>query len=184
MWFVFFDINFFQAYVGHHNGYDEIFLNEPYDPNAYYNFSDLGMNCRNPQFFVGEYSGPSSFYFYITWEALVNSSWKIYYSKTSITWGGIEETSNNKVNNVTVSPNPFKDAFEIQFDLAQSIFVQIDLLDKRGQIIAKLFSGNCSQGNFSRHFIVPEPYSNTGINFVRFKVGESVFHKKVIRMHY
>jgi len=175
--------NFFQSYTKLYDNYNEIFLNEEDDPNSYYNFSNIGTNCRHPQFFLGESIGPYTYWFYLTWEAFLDNSWQIYYSKIQVQWGGggVEE-NNSAVRNIIVFPNPIKDVFEIQFDLVQSTFIEIDLLNYRGQIAANLLAENCSQGNFSQHFVLSESSSKPGIHFIRFKADGRFSYQKVVKV--
>jgi hypothetical protein len=172
--------NFFQAYIKNSNGYDEVFLNQDYDINTYYNFSNMAANCRNPQFFVGEYAAPSTFFFYLTWEAFVDSSWQIYYSKAPITWGGIEENENSLIKNLVVSPNPFHNSLQISFDLEKPTSVVIDLVDIHGRPIENIFSGKCDGGSISKQFNL----SGNGFRgpcLVRFNIEGSYSFVKVIR---
>jgi len=175
--------NFFQAYIDNYNGYDEVFLNQYYDINTYNNFSNMGANCRNPQFFIGEYAAPSTFFFYITWEAFVDSSWQIYYSKTPITWGGIEENDNGLVRNLMVLPNPFQNGFKISFNLEKPLPVTIDLIDIHGRLLTNLLSEKCSAGSFSRLFDVSSMPLFTGPCLIRINVEGSNSFIKAIRVN-
>ena len=169
--------NFFQAYVQNENGFDEIFLNE-WDPNNYVNFSNLGVDCRNPQLFPGEAEGLNTFNFYITWEAWIDSAWRIYYSKTPITWGSIEEKENGIIGNLQVSPTPCIDFLEIQFEIKTPEQIDIDLIDNQGQLLKKLMTEKCSEGTFTRQFQLQDVQTYSGICFVRFQIeGKSIFHK-------
>lgn len=175
------DANFFQAYIKNINGYDEVFLNQDYDINTYYNFSNMGANCRNPQFFCGETAGLNAFYFYLTWEVFVDSSWQIYYSKTPITWGGIEENENSLIKNLVVSPNPFHDNIQIGFDMEKPASLVIDLVDIHGRLLQKLYSGKCDGGSFSKQFNLSGK-GFTGPCLVRFNIEGSYSFVKVIRV--
>nr|NQU89198.1 hypothetical protein [Bacteroidota bacterium] len=174
--------NFFQAYAKNTNGHSEIFLNSDGDPNIYYNFSEMDSDCRNPQFFMGESLYMGAFYFYLTWEAWIDNAWQVYYSKTQITWGGIEDNLVNRISNLIVSPNPFKNALEIQFDMEIPEHVVIDLIDNNGNLLVNLFSDKCSESTFIRRFNLPEMQTYIGICFIRFQIGESYSFQKVIKV--
>jgi hypothetical protein len=172
--------NFFQAYIDIYNGYDEVFLNQYYDINTYYNFSNMGANCRNPQFFEGEVVGNGSFFLYLTWEAFVGNSWQIYYSKTIITVGGIVENENNLLNSLVVSPNPLNNEFKISFDLEKPLPVIIDLIDIHGRFLTNLLSEKCNAGSFSRLFDVSRMPFFTGPCLIRSQVeGNNSFIKAI-----
>ena len=173
--------NFFQAYVKNIDGFDEVFLNTDGNLDSYYNFSNMGVNCRNPQFFTGEYAAPSTFFFYLTWEAFVDGSWQIYYSKTPITWGGIEENENSLIKNLVVSPNPFMDEFNISFDIEKPTSIIIDLIDIYGRQIENIFSGKCDGGRFSKPINL-SGNSFTGPCLVKFKIEGMDSFVKVIRV--
>jgi hypothetical protein len=178
-----YDSEFFQSFTKLHNGYNEIFLNEEADPDNYYNFSNMGANCRNPQFFLGEPTGPYSYWFYLTWEATVDSTWQIYSSKIQVNWGGGGVGENQStIKNISVSPNPFIDDIEIRFDLEKSIMVEIDILDTRGNFITTLLSENCGQGSFIKHISIPPTENYHGICFLRVRAGESFSYYKLIRV--
>jgi len=173
--------NFFQAYIKNINGYDEVFLNQDEGVDIYYNFSNMGVNCRNPQFFCGETAGPSTFMFYLTWEAFVEGFWNIYYSKTPITWGGIQENENHLIKNLVISPNPFIDKFTISFEIEKPVSLVIDLVDIHGRLLQNLFSEKCDSGSFSKQF----DFSGNGFTgpcLVRFKTEGRDSFVKVIRV--
>jgi len=173
--------NFFQAYIKNQDGFDEVFLNQDYDINTYYNFSNMGANCRNPQFFIGEYFESYTFMFYVTWESFIDNAWHIYYSKTPITWGGIEENENSLIKNLLVSPNPFRDEFEISFDVEKSAEAVIDLVDIHGRLLQNLYTGKCDGGSFSKQFNLSGK-GFTGPGLIRFQIDGNYAFVKIIRM--
>jgi len=175
------DGNFFQAYVGYYEGFNEVLLNYEGDIDNYFNFSDLNANCRNPQFFIGEIVFPSTFYFYLTWEAYVDNSWQIYYSKMPITWGNISENETSPVSKIKVNPNPFSDRFDISFDLEKSMPVTVDLLDVHGTIMMNLVSETCTEGSFSRTYDMTGFPGQGGLYFIRFGVDGKYFFEKVVK---
>jgi hypothetical protein len=175
------DGNFFQAYIKKHNGFNEVFLNLDYDINTYYNFSNMGADCRNPQFFIGEYASPNTFMFYLTWESFVNNSWQTFYSKTPITWGGIEEQEIGLIKNLVVSPNPFIDKFTISFDIEKPVSLVIDLVDIHGRLLENLCSEKCDGGSFSKQFDL-SGNGFTGPCLIRFNFDGSYSFVKVIRV--
>jgi len=174
--------NFFQAFTQNVNGYDEIFLNE-WDPNNYINFSNLGLNCRNPQLFPGEAIGNCTFNFYITWEVWKDSSWRIYYAKTPITIGSIEEKEDAIISKLHISPNPFKNQLKIQFEIKTTAHVNIDLIDNQSQLMEILISEKCSEGDFSKQFQLQRIHDYAGICFVRIQSGGKSGVQKLIKLN-
>lgn len=170
----------FQAFAKNAGDHSEIFYYYPLIPEQCYNVSEMGVNCRNPQFFVGEYGG---YYFnlYLTWEAYIDSSWQIYFSTTQIYVGSIEEKGNNSVRNLKVTPNPFSDRLNISFDLEKSMPVMVDLLDIHGRVLMNLFSENCTTGSFSRTFNLTGFHGQGGLYFIRFGVDRKFSFKKVMK---
>jgi hypothetical protein len=141
----------------------------------------MGADCRNPQFFIGEYASPNTFMFYLTWESFVDNSWQTFYSKTPITWGGIEEQEISLIKNLVVSPNPFIDKFIISFDIEKPVSLVFDLVDIHGRLIQNLYSEKCDSGNFSKQF----DFSGKGFTgpcLVRFRTEGRDSFVKVIRV--
>ncbi len=172
----------FQAFANNTGDHDEIFLNEnSFDPNAYINFSNLGVNCRNPQFFEGEVIGSSAFNFYLTWESFIDNSWQIYYSITPYSVGDIVENEPSPVSNIVVIPNPFSDRLDISFDLEKSMPVTVDLLDVHGRVLMNLVSETCTEGSFSRPFDLTGFPVQSGLFFIRFGVDGKYSFKKVVK---
>lgn len=170
-----------QTFAGNSGDHDEIFLNQDYDPNNYTNFSQLGVNCRNPRFYEGEWL-MSGFNLYLTWEAFVDGQWQVYYSTTPIVIGGIEENEPSLIKDINISPNPFSDRLNISFDLEKSMPVTVDLIDVHGRVLMNLLSETCAEGVFSRTFDLTEFHSQDGLLFVRFGVDGKFSFKKVVKV--
>jgi hypothetical protein len=175
--------NFFQTFIKLQDGYDEVFLNDEFEPDTYYNFSAMGTNCRKPQFFLGEGIGPYSNWFYLTWEASIGDAWNIYYSEMQVDWGGggIEE-SKSVLSNITVSPNPCISNIEIRFDLDRPSQIELDILDDRGNFLLNFSSENLSQGSFLKTLTLPSTIGYSGVCFLRIEADGKYAYKKLVRV--
>lgn len=171
----------YQAYAGNVGDHDEIFMNDDdFYPSTYSNFSQMGVNCRNPRFYEGEWF-ETGLYLYLTWEAFVDGKWQVYYSTTPIVVGGIEENETSPVSNIVVTPNPFSDRLDISFDLEKSMPVTVDLLDIHGRVLMNLLSETCTEGSFSSSFDMTGFPCKSGWYFVRFGVDGNYSLKKVVK---
>lgn len=171
----------YQAYAGNVGEHDEIFMNgEDWNPNTYSNFSQLGVNCRNPRFYEGEWLEWNGINLYLTWEAYVDGKWQVYYSTTPISVGGIEENEASLIKDISISPNPFSDKFQISFDMEKTMPVTVDLMDIHGRVLMNLLTENCAEGSFSRTFDMAGFAGQGSLYFIRFGVeGEYSFEKVV-----
>ena len=172
----------YQAYAGNVGDHDEIFLNnEDWNPTAYSNFSQLGVNCRNPRFYEGEWLVWYGFNLYLTWEAFVDGKWQVYYSTTPISVGGIEENEASLIKDITISPNPFSDRLQISFVLEKPLPVTVDLVDVQGRILRNLISETCAEGGFSRTFDMTGFPGHSNLYFIRIGVDGKYWFEKVIK---
>jgi len=141
----------------------------------------MGVNCRNPRFYEGEFLMYSAFNLYLTWETFMDGKWQVYYSTTPIVIGGIEENETSPMSNLKVSPNPFSDRLDISFDLEKALPVTVDLVDIHGRILMNLVSETCAEGGFSRTFEMTGFPGHAGLYFVRFSVDGKYSFKKVVK---
>jgi len=170
----------YQAFAKNAGDHNEIFYYDPLIPEQCYNVSEMGVDCRNPQFFGGE-SGAYYFNLYLTWEAFIDRFWQIYYSTTQIYIGGIEENEASLIKDINISPNPFSDQFQISFTLEKPLPITVDLMDIKGRIVTNLHSEICAEGSFSRTYDMTGFSDRCGLYFIRFGVDGKYSFKKVVK---
>lgn len=80
-------------------------------------------------------------------------------------------------------PNPFNPDTNIQFQLAESNHVRIDIFNNKGQIIKQLYNTYTEAGNHSVLWDGKDSYGNicsSGVYFYRMQAGEFVQSKKMM----
>lgn len=123
---------YYCAFIRDTAGASEVFMNNTLvGGNEYFQLSILGTECRNPRFYVGESTGSSSVWGYLIWEAYVDGHWQIYRSRAPIGSSGINEQQ--KLEGVSVSPNPARDFVRIQN--SRELDLDIKIIDMSGRLI-------------------------------------------------
>ncbi|MCK9268805.1 MAG: T9SS type A sorting domain-containing protein [Bacteroidales bacterium] len=142
-----FDYDAFATWLGVKGGYPDLYycayIKEILDArevfmnyillggNEYFQLSFLGTECRNPRFYLGEGAGFSASWGYLIWEAYVDGHWQIYRSRAPIGSSGINEQQ--KLEGVSVSPNPARDFVRIQN--SRELDLNIKIMDMSGRVI-------------------------------------------------
>ncbi len=137
----FFD--YYMAFPYPENGNYEIFMNSLYQfPPVYENFSQSQSESRNPDFYLGENdsSGWWCFYVYLTWEELQNDHWQIFYSRTLMCYGSVDEKEQAS-NYIKAYPTPFRDEVTVSYTLKSGGSINIELVDLYGRRIRELYNG-------------------------------------------
>ncbi|MCK9268804.1 MAG: T9SS type A sorting domain-containing protein [Bacteroidales bacterium] len=123
---------YFSAFIRDTMGAREVFMrNKDWDGDHYFQLSNLGTECRNPKFFLGEADGDGFRWGYLIWEAFVDGHWQIYQSRASFGWDGINEQQQPE--GVSVSPNPARDFVRIQN--SRELDLNIKIMDMSGRLI-------------------------------------------------
>lgn len=100
---------------------------------------------------------------------------------TNRIWVGVEGENGNHVDGFELQqnyPNPFNPSTIINYNLAKSSYVTLDVYDVLGKQVAKLVNAYQSAGNYSQKFN-PENLSG-GVYFYTLKVDGYVSSKKMI----
>jgi photosystem II stability/assembly factor-like uncharacterized protein len=84
----------------------------------------------------------------------------------------------NQVVNLRNFPNPFQHQTTIEYELTQSGYVDINLLDMNGRLVKNLFSGQKQNGTHTIQMNASD--LNQGMYLIGFKMNESVLYHKVI----
>lgn len=123
---------YFCAFIHDTAGAREVFMrNIFFYEEEYFQLSNLGTECRNPKFFLGEYIGDNVYWGYLIWEAFVDGHWQFYRSRAPFGWSGIQEQQQPE--GVSVSPNPARDFVCIQN--SQELDLDIKIMDMSGRLI-------------------------------------------------
>ncbi|NCA87281.1 MAG: T9SS type A sorting domain-containing protein, partial [Clostridia bacterium] len=129
---------YFCAFIHDTAGAREVFMRNIFlYEEEYFQLSNLGTECRNPKFFLGEYIGDNVSWGYLIWEAFVDGHWQFYRSRAPFGWSGIQEQQQPE--GVSVSPNPARDFVRIQN--SQELDLDIKIMDMSGRMILQM-SGN------------------------------------------
>jgi hypothetical protein len=126
---------YYCAFIRDTAGAREVFMNnKSFIGDEYFQLSNLGTECRNPKFFLGERIDYTWAWGYIVWEAYVDGHWQIYKSTAPLPlWGSIHE---QQLEGVSVSPNPARDFVRIQND--QQLDLVIKIMDISGRKIFEM----------------------------------------------
>ncbi|HZK07352.1 MAG TPA: T9SS type A sorting domain-containing protein [Bacteroidales bacterium] len=126
---------YYCAFIHDTAGAREIFMNNIYfGGNEYFQLSNLGTECRNPKFFLGESGGDNFSWGYLIWEAYTDGHWQIYRSRAPFGWSSIHEQQQPE--GVSVSPNPARDFLRIQN--SQELELDIKIMDITGKLILEM----------------------------------------------
>jgi hypothetical protein len=182
--FEFYD--FYMAFPYPDSASQEIFMGE-WGGYNFYDFSQSGTECRNPEFFIGE-NHPWNwwcFYVYLVWEELHNGHWQIMSSKTMMCVGGIEE-ANEKDDMLKSWPNPFREELSVSYSLIDDGFIEVDVYDMYGRKIKEIHSGHqlsgeqqCKwNGTKSNGEVV-----SSGLYFIRLSSGNNQSVTRVMKIN-
>lgn len=139
---------FYLAFPYQAEGHDEIFMNDGYNfPPGFGNFTQSGLENRNPEFYPGEVHPWEwwCFYVYLTWEEYRNDHWQIWYSKVKMCAGGIDDQGDDPLS-FEAYPNPFRDEISLKFKLSSDDFVLMEVYDIYGRKIRELYEGQMEKG--------------------------------------
>jgi hypothetical protein len=103
-----------------------------------YQLSNLGTECRNPKFFLGESCGGVCSWGYLIWEAYIDGHWQIYRARAPFSWSSIHEQQQPE--GVSVSPNPARDFLRIQN--SQELALDIKIVDISGRLVFETMGEN------------------------------------------
>ena len=158
----------------------EIYMNEDPWNSQYSNFSQLGTECRNPDFFCSPFPyDPYCEGIYLVWEAFVNGHWQLYYAlEMQQCYGSIDENdADSKF--IKVKPNPFTSKTTIEFTLTDQELVIADIFDQQGRNVAKIADNIFDPGTHQLRWNASSLPS--GVYIVKMMVGERVYTSKIIK---
>jgi hypothetical protein len=170
---------------------DEIYVNssEFYispDLEDYDNISSSPYQEANPAFFEGDYYG-SYFDLIDLWESNRNGHWQLYYSKTSLLWGGgTPETDQPSNARMIISPNPVRNECNINYTLTEDCPVSLQLCTLDGRQIALVDRTFLQKGTYAYHFIFHQifPGQNySGLFMIRLQAGQNSVVQKIIKIN-
>lgn len=172
------DLGYYLAFPYDSLGFEEIFMN-PNMADNFINFSNSETINRNPNSFFGENTGFSCFYAYMIWETLVNDKWQLYYSKSLMCVGGVDENESED-SFIKTFPNPFSKMINISYTMEEYSEVQIDILDILGQPVSTIFDEYQSEGHHEIKWNVPNDLQS-GVYFIQLKDGEKTYFRKIVK---
>ena len=173
--------DFYMAFPYTDSVNQEIFLN-PFGNSYFEDFSQSGVECRNPGFFLGE-NHPWNwwcFYVYLVWEEMRSGHWQIMSSKTIMCVGGIDEEAVND-EFLTTWPNPFRDEINLNYTLFSEEFITVEVFDLYGRKIKEVYSGFQEEGKHDLTWNAKE--LPAGIYFIRLKTSDFQSSLKIIKVN-
>ncbi len=109
--------------------------------------------------------------------------WDIYFNKTDISTlsTGVKENLSDANSDLQVFPNPTNSETTIQFSLSESQFVELKLMNVKGEEIKSLIKNELNKGKHS--VILDTKNISSGIYYLRFMQGKTVIVNKLIVSH-
>jgi hypothetical protein len=172
------DLGYYLSFPYDSLGFEEILMNPDMSSN-FINFSNSETINRNPNSFFGENAGYSCFFAYMIWETLVNDKWQLYYSKSLMCVGGVDENDAGQ-SFIGINPNPFTEKININYSLDQGANVRIDILDVVGKPVFNLLDEFQAQGLHKLNWTTGNNLKK-GAYFIRLQNGQRTYVQKIIK---
>jgi len=160
------------------NGFDEIYMTEPWESPGFENFTNSGTMNRNPKFFNGEHYSFGCWYDYLVWESYRNGHWQIWTSKTLQCAGAVDEKTDPQ-NFISSHPNPFSRETTLEFTLGTRSDIVIDVYNNQGMLVATIADRSFNQGDHQLRWNGSDMAA--GIYILKMTVGNMVYTAKLVK---